>query len=264
MLNIYNVEKKIERNEKQALEEQKMIAWHQWKVKKEAKWLDNHQNKIGKFLHYVLFHIKILQLSEKPERYRAIFERRVRRNQYKETNVNDPLCVGPPYFIFREAITEKDRIKQAIKEHEYLQTEPLGKGASRYEFRERIRSKEIQPDMKFTSKRIFDPKTSTNESIKIPKSNSHEAIFNMGFNFKSAFSLMFSKSQFDLTKSKANAHIPLINHNEAPAEHASPLIIAAKTALKRCKYIANKKDFSSPQALTKPRFSMRDAKYRMT
>lgn len=59
MLNIYRVEKQIGMIEKKEQEEQKMLTWYQWKNKKEPKWLDNHQNRVSKFLHYVILYTKL-------------------------------------------------------------------------------------------------------------------------------------------------------------------------------------------------------------
>lgn len=118
--------------------------------------------------------------------------------------------------------------------------------------------------MKFTSKRIIDPEASTNESTKLSKNNDHEAVLNLGFNFKSAFSLMFSKHQADLAKTKARGINPTNDPSDLPIEHSNPLVTAAKTALKKCKYISHKQDYASPQLTTRAKLITKFTKRRLS
>eukprot|EP00826_Nyctotherus_ovalis_P033959 TRINITY_DN2778_c0_g1_i10.p3 TRINITY_DN2778_c0_g1~~TRINITY_DN2778_c0_g1_i10.p3 ORF type:complete len:106 (+),score=1.86 TRINITY_DN2778_c0_g1_i10:567-884(+) len=101
--------------------------------------------------------------------------------------------------------------------------------------------------MKFTSKRTPDPEASVDQSIKNLQDNSHEAVLDLGYNFKGAFSLIFSKTKADLAKASVgrNGSVPNLESS------SNPLVTAAKSALKKCKYIAQKRSFASPQSLGK-------------
>eukprot|EP00826_Nyctotherus_ovalis_P006536 TRINITY_DN11562_c0_g1_i16.p3 TRINITY_DN11562_c0_g1~~TRINITY_DN11562_c0_g1_i16.p3 ORF type:complete len:104 (-),score=16.26 TRINITY_DN11562_c0_g1_i16:41-352(-) len=89
--------------------------------------------------------------------------------------------------------------------------------------------------MKFTSKRIQDPEASMSQSIKISQTNTHETVLRLGFNFKSAFSLMFNKQQANAAQEIPKDYNTAANLKEVSA---NPLATAAKTALMRCKYIS--------------------------
>ena len=177
-----------------------------------------------------------------------IFNKPNKSIQFKEINKDNPRCLGPPHFTFRQAITERERINNTIKEHQYLQVEPIGEASSKHVFRPRVKSKEIQPDMKFPSRRSYQiiSDKSINQKPESDSDKKSEAILNLGFKFKSAFSLMFNKGQTNKPKAKNNNLELNSSHN---IEHKNILALVAESALMKCKYITPKKASTSAKKI---------------
>ena len=73
------------------------------------------------------------------------------------------------HFIFHPFITEKERINKVLEPNEYT-TEPIFLHSSKHNFRERDKSKEIQPEMTFSMKLKLDSGRSSAGSINFPNS----------------------------------------------------------------------------------------------
>lgn len=195
MFNIYNADRMIKMDETRLESERKLVQWAEWKDKKSKYWLNNFHNRIRKFLDNVI--ILIIQVGESNEDYKKVFDRSRANPEFSDNQNSISKCVGPPYFIFRPAKTEKERIKESIEHNKYLLSEPLKKSVYEYAFRDRERSKEIQSDMKFTSRRNIElpvNKTSVITTKTNETKDSKKKGFGSEFRFKSAFGLMFTPS----------------------------------------------------------------------
>ena len=77
-------------------------------------------------------------------------------NVHSDNDIN-----GGSHFIFQPFVTEKERIKKILEMNKYC-TEPINLPVLHHDFRERDKSKEIQPKMKFSCRQ--EPTSSSGSS----------------------------------------------------------------------------------------------------
>eukprot|EP00831_Metopus_contortus_P077276 TRINITY_DN7210_c0_g1_i2.p1 TRINITY_DN7210_c0_g1~~TRINITY_DN7210_c0_g1_i2.p1 ORF type:complete len:327 (+),score=59.05 TRINITY_DN7210_c0_g1_i2:51-1031(+) len=126
--------------ERNLKEEQKNQRWKQWKQKRESLWVKNHTNRVKKF---------VVDMQENKKDYSHVYKEP--HNNGSATRRNEDSCLGPQYFIFRPFKSERERVLEKLEQNEHLRVPPLSIPTQQYEFRVRDRSREIQPEMKFTS-----------------------------------------------------------------------------------------------------------------
>jgi len=71
----------------------------------------------------------------------------------KLRNEDPSKFLGSPIIKIKSFKNEKDRIREAMKDHEYISNESV---TVPFEFRKRDTSKDIQPEMHFTNKNLLD------------------------------------------------------------------------------------------------------------
>ena len=164
-------------------------------------------------------------MNDSSDSYKKIFKRPEKDLIIAEHKKSMDQCIGPPYFIFRPAKTEKQRIEETIEVNKYLQSEPSKISVNDYDFRDRIKEKEIQPSMKFKSIRAPNI-LKTKNTISIKK------LTGADFHFKSAFSLMFTPTTNNFHNALSSKSI-IAKHKKVKS--LSPNCISKKNILKNAK-----------------------------
>ena len=112
--------------------------------------------------------------------------------------------------------------------------------------------------MRFVSRRVANSDTRADESIRLSKNNVYEDALEMGFNFKSVYSLMFIRAKTRLVL-LSDVDGSLSNSKDLSHPNSSnirnPLV--AKSGLIKCKYTSQEENFSSPHPLVKARFNIK-------
>ncbi len=139
MLNSYAVDRKIKEHLRDLRTFGRTSSWVKWEQAQRNAWVNNYRERIEKF---------VVNLDDNMESYPWLTSGEVRTPKVGAEDA----AKRRNLLKFRGYKSEKVRVQEAVQHNTIYQTVPIGNAVITHKFRDRDKTKEIQPSMKFMTR----------------------------------------------------------------------------------------------------------------